>query len=529
LTSSRPSDHIDSPTPDKSIAQPSLGPIGYLRFFWRQLTSMRTALFLLLLLAFASIPGSLVPQRSSDPNGVLQYQDANPDLYPILEKLQAFDTYTSVWFSSIYLLLFVSLIGCIIPRTKHHLAALRSKPPKTPARLERLTGFTERSTDAAASDLLTSARALLRKQGYRTVLFDNSVSAERGYLRETGNLVFHAALVGVLVTVGIGGGFGYSGQRVVVEGQKFVNVLGDFDSFNPGRFFSADNLEPYRIKLDEFDAEYELENQDAIGQATDYSAYVTTTVPGEGDSEHVIKVNEPIRIGDTDVFLLGNGYAPTLTVRDPDGNVVWSDSVPFLPQDAMLTSLGVVKVPDGLAKQVGMIGFFYPTVATLESGALTSRFPGLVSPVLSLRVYTGDLGLDDGVGRSVYNLDTLSLTPIAGDGADTEALQLEPGETAEIPGGLGTIELSDVKRFASLDIHHDPSQVWVLVFAMLILGGLLTGLFVPRRRVWVKVVEAADGSRSVQYAGLARGDDPQLEAAVASIADNHVPSTGIKV
>ena len=229
------------------------------------------------------------------------------------------------------------------------------------------------------------------------------------------------------------------------------------------------------------------------------------------------------------MYLLGNGYAPTLTVRDPGGKVVWSDSVPFLPQDAMLTSLGVVKVPDGLSEQVGMIGFFYPTVATLESGALTSRFPGLVSPVLSLRMYTGDLGLDDGVGRSVYDLDTQALTPIAGDGADVKAIQLEPGETAEIPGGLGTIELSDVKRFASLEIHHDPSQVWVLVFAMLILGGLLTGLFVPRRRVWVKIVDDADGSRTVQYAGLARGDDPQLEAAVASIADNHVPPPGIKV
>ena len=117
MSSSRPSDHIDSAAPDPSIAQPKLGPIGYLRFFWRQLTSMRTALFLLLLLAFAAIPGSLVAQRSSDPNGVIQYTRDNPDLAKVLDFLQVFDTYSSIWFSSIYLLLFVSLIGCIIPRT----------------------------------------------------------------------------------------------------------------------------------------------------------------------------------------------------------------------------------------------------------------------------------------------------------------------------------------------------------------------------------------------------------------------------
>ena len=219
MASSRPSDHIDSAAPDPSVVQPRLGVIGYLRFFWRQLTSMRTALFLLLLLAFAAIPGSLVPQRSSDPNGVITYKAANPDLFPILDGLQVFDTYTSVWFSSIYLLLFVSLIGCIIPRTKHHLVALRARPPKTPARLDRLAGFTTRTSDAPADELLASARALLRRQGYRTELFGDSVSAERGYLRETGNLVFHSALVGILVAVGIGGGFGFSGQRVIVEGQ----------------------------------------------------------------------------------------------------------------------------------------------------------------------------------------------------------------------------------------------------------------------------------------------------------------------
>ena len=138
---SRPSDHIDSRQQaplDASISQPKLGLGGWLRWFWRQLTSMRVALFLLLLLAVAAVPGSLVPQRSSDPNGVTQYFANNPDMAPFLDTLSAFDVYSSPWFSSIYLLLFISLIGCVIPRTKHHLQALRSRPPKTPVRLARL-------------------------------------------------------------------------------------------------------------------------------------------------------------------------------------------------------------------------------------------------------------------------------------------------------------------------------------------------------------------------------------------------------
>jgi len=550
---SRPSDHFDSPVAPaiaEGVAQPSLGGAGYARFFWRQLTSMRTALFLLLLLAIAAVPGSLVPQRSSDPNGVLQYFTTNPELAPVLDAVQAFDVYTSAWFSAIYLLLFISLIGCVIPRTMHHYRALRGAPPKTPARLSRLAGFTSvEAPGVGAADAVESARGILKKSGYRVRLFDGprgelSVSAERGYLRETGNLVFHTALVGVLVSVGIGGGFGYSGQKVIVEGDSFANVLLSYESFLPGRFFDDGVLEPYRLSLDEFSAVYEQENPAARGQPVDFTASVTTYAPGATTGTPAeIKVNDPLRLGGNDIFLLGNGYAPIITVRDGEGNVAFSDAVPFLPQDSNLTSIGVVKVPDALPEQIGMIGFLYPSQTELETGALTSNYPDLLNPVLSLQVFTGDLGLDGGIPRSVYSLDTDGMTEVAGRTVDTPSIQLRPGETIGLPDGIGSVtfenaapdapadDLSNaVPRFASLDIHRDPSQGWVLVFAILVLAGLLTSLFVPRRRVWVKAIESADADGvRLEYAGLARGEDPALERAVAEIAERHSQQLGVKL
>ncbi len=540
---SRPSDHYDSkpaPSAGDGITQPRLGVVGWARWFWRQLTSMRTALFLLLLLAIAAVPGSLVPQRSSDPNGVTQYFTNNPDLAPALDKIQAFDVYSSAWFSAIYLLLFVSLIGCVIPRTRHHLQALRAKPPATPARLSRLAGFTTRQapagTDAAAA--IDSARALLKSSGYRVARFESagevSVSAERGYLRETGNLVFHSALVGILITVGFGSGFGFSGQRVLVEGQTFVNTLLAYDSFNPGRFFNDSSLDPYKLTLNDFNVTYETKNLKAYGQAIDFNAGVTVTRRGQDAQTGQVKVNAPLRTGGTDIYLLGNGYAPTITVKDSSGTVVFTDSVPFLPQDANLTSLGVVKVPDGLKKQLGMIGFFYPTQAAAKSGAFFSSYPDLEYPLLTLNVYAGDLGLDKGVPTSVYSLDTDKMSQLTGGKTGVKSLELKPGETQQLPNGLGSVTFNDahpgakkgdfsgsVLRFASFDIHHDPTQGWVLLFAVLVLLGLLTSLFVPRRRVWVKATEQADGSLSLEYAGLARGDDPALEAAVGALADRH--------
>jgi len=522
---SRPSDHHDSPAPSPGVTQPALDARGWARYVWRQLTSMRTALVLLLLLAIAAIPGSLVPQRSADPNGVVQFERDNPDAFAVLDTLQVFDTYTSVWFSAIYLLLFVSLIGCIIPRTRHHWRALRSRPPATPARLDRLVGYTER-TDAQGSveTALETAHALLRRQRYRVQRYTDphgapSLSAERGYLRETGNLVFHSALVGVLATVGFAGGFGYNGQKVIIQDQAFTNQLTSYDSFNPGRFFDESRLDPFSVRLDAFDADYGLDTTTGVVQPLDFTASVTVVEGGESTPRQ-IKVNEPIDIGGTTAYLLGNGFAPWITVRDASGTPVFSQPVPFLPTDANLTSLGVVKVPDGLEEQLGMIGFFYPSAVPLESGALTSIFPEPDQPVLTLNAFVGDLGLDDGVPRNAFALDTDGLTQITGGDTGDDSLVLGLGQSAELPNSLGSVEFTSLPRFVSLDVHHDPTQTGVLISAILVLAGLLTSLFVPRRRLWVVASAEGEGVR-LQYAGLARGEDPNLERAVAEFAEAH--------
>ncbi len=542
----RPSDHADSqPASGDGIAQPKLGFVGWMRWGWRQLTSMRTALVLLLLLAIAAIPGSIVPQRTADPNGVVQYKTANPDLYPILDTLQLFDVYSSAWFSAIYILLFISLIGCVVPRTKHHWKALRARPPRTPARLSRLDDHVEvvrnlpatADAGASATQAIDLAQTQLRAAGYRVERYDGrggaSVSAERGYARETGNLVFHGALVGVLLAVGIGGGLTYTGQTVIVEGDNFVNSLGlGYTSFNPGRFVDTNSLSPYAITLDRFEVSYVPVGEPGQGQAGDFAANVTVTEPGQSPQEGVVRVNHPLDVTGDRVYLMGNGYAPTITVRNADGEVVFREDVEFLPQDSNMTSQGVIKIPDGMAEQLGLIGFFYPTAATLHSGAFTSAYPSLANPLLTLWVYSGDLGIDDGTARNVYALDPTGMTQLAGGDSGTEALQLEPGETVDLPEGMGTITFEDatanraaeqVKRYVSLSVHRDVGAPFVLAFAVLALLGLLAALFIPRRRMWVKATPG-DSTLTLEYAGLARGEDPVTAAAVADLVRTHTAS-----
>lgn len=545
----RPADHADA-TASADIAPPALGIGGWLRWAWRQLTSMRTALVLLLLLAIAAVPGSLVPQRSADPNGVTQYYVQNPGLAPVLDALQMFDVYTSAWFSAIYILLFVSLIGCVVPRARHHAKALRARPPRTPARLGRLDVHREElvelapGADAAASAVVAIglAQEQLRAGGYRVARYDSpgalSVSAERGYLRETGNLVFHTALIGVLVAVGLGGGLSYTGQGVLVEGRTFVNTMLDYTSFDPGRLVDEEKLVPYSLTLDDFAVDYVPAGAEGAGQAGDFAARLTTQQSGGEPQDGVVRVNRPLDIAGDRVYLMGNGYAPTITIRNAAGETVFSESVPFLPQDAGMTSLGVIKVTDGMPQQLGLVGFFYPTeyvpegTAAASAAGATSVYPSLVNPVLSLNVYEGDLGIDDGTPRSVYTLDTGSMTQLSGRGTDVAGIDLAPGETADLPDGLGTITFENespagaagyddaVKRFVSLSIHKDAAGPWVLLFAALATAGLLAALFVPRRRLWVRVRAEAEILR-IEYAALARGEDPTLRAALDQIARRH--------
>src|SRR5690242_8222318 len=109
--------------------------VALVRNTWRTLTSMGTALVLLFLLALAAIPGALLPQRNLNEAKVDQYIVEHPTLGPWLDRVQAFDVFSSFWFTAIYALLFISLVGCLTPRLFEHVRSLRATPVAAPRNL----------------------------------------------------------------------------------------------------------------------------------------------------------------------------------------------------------------------------------------------------------------------------------------------------------------------------------------------------------------------------------------------------------
>ena len=494
------------------IKTPELGTIGLLRWLWRQLTSMRTALILLLLLGVASIPGSIIPQRNQDPTQVQQYFADSPTLAKVFDKLSLFNLYSSTWFSAIYLLLFISLIGCVLPRTWEHFKNISALPPQTPKNLIRLEEFRSFESQKNADEILDIARSHFSKRRYRIRDCESSVAVEKGFIRESGNLLFHLSLIGILIGVSAGVLGGMRGSAIVNEGESFTNVATSYDTLSSGRFFKLSDFPPVTLKVVKFTAVYDPRTNAPL----DYSLIVDVTESGKSNSRRLeVKVNKPLTFGSTRVYLQANGFSPKVTVRDNTGKIVLSGAIPFLPQDGNLSSIGAIKVPDLTPTQLGIVGSFLPTADRDKIRGGFSSYPEALNPRLLMAAWLGDLGLDTGVPQSVYRINTKNMERVG-------LKSLAPGEVWTIPGNSsttdvsGTITFDGVTKWVNLQIVRDPGKPFALLGAVFALLGLLISLFARRRRIWIRTVLGENASSSgviVEIAGLSRspGLDQEID------------------
>ncbi|SCE84383.1 cytochrome c biogenesis protein [Micromonospora coriariae] len=503
--------------------------LALLRNSWRQLTSMRTALILLFLLAIAAIPGSVLPQRGISPEKVNQYFTDHPDLAPRLDRIGAFEVFGSVWFSAIYLLLFTSLIGCITPRLRDHVRALRSRPPAAPKRMQRLP---QHAVLPAPAGGVAAIAEVLRKRRWRVEVRGDEVSADKGYLKETGNLLFHTSLIAVLIGVALGSWYGWSGNRLLVAGtdNAFCNTRQQYAEAKLGPRVDSEDLPRFCLRLDDFQARFL-----ASGQPEFFNARVTVDGPDEPTRSGDFSVNSPLRLGGASVYLLGHGYAPVIRYTDRFGRSQVSDE-PFLTTGDMgLTSEGLAAFPDANVdprtgrrapdEQMAFTGIYLPT-APQQAPFVRSEYPTERNPALNLVAYRGNLGLDAGIPGSVYQLDQRQVR--TGKVKEVGTKLLRKGESWTLDDGT-TVEFLGTERYVTLSVRHDPGSTMLLVSCGFLLVGLMGSLFGRRRRVFFRVMPAdpaegspTGGSSLMEVGGLPRTDYPgfadefaQLVAAVS--------------
>ncbi|WP_371851127.1 cytochrome c biogenesis protein ResB [Rhodococcus tukisamuensis] len=509
--------------------------VALVRNTWRGLTSMRTALVLLFLLAFAAIPGALLPQRSLNAGKVDEYIANRGSLGTLMDKLELFDVFGSFWFTAVYVLLFISLVGCILPRCWEHYRALRTQPVAAPRRLNRLPHHLTTGTDADPEAVVELVGARLR--GWRKVTRTGgdlragrpgeiTLSAEKGYLREAGNLVFHLSLVGLLVAIAAGKLFSYEGNVVVVAngGPGFCTTSpAVFDAFRAGNNEDGTGLTPLCVKVNDFTADY-LENGQAEMFTSNIEYQAGDDIASNTWRSQQLQVNHPLRVAGDRVYLQGHGYAPTFTVTFPNGETR-TETLQWRPDDATtFLSSGALRIdpPGGMypdseerrKNQIGIEGLFAPT-ALFHGNLLSSSFPAMNDPAVAIDIYKGDTGLDTGNPQSIFSLSKELVNQ--GRMVKQDRVNLRPGESSTLADGT-VVRFDGATDFVNLQVSHDPGQQWVLVFALSMMAGLLVSLVVKRRRIWVRVypapedadaVSATLGSQRrtvVELGGLARTD-----------------------
>jgi cytochrome c biogenesis protein len=435
---------------------------------------------------------------------------------PWFDRLQLFDVFSSFWFTAIYALLFISLVGCLTPRTVEHFRGLRATPVPAPRNLSRLPRHTTMTLSGNPAEIATGIGAQLR--GWRRVTRAGDdvveISAEKGYLREFGNIVFHFSLIGLLAAVAVGKLFGYEGNVIVLAngGPGFCSASpAAFDSFRAGNNVDGTSLYPMCIRVNDFQARY-LPTGQAVSFASNIDYQAGNDLNTGTWRSYRLQVNHPLRVGGDRVYLQGHGYAPTFTVTFPNGQQR-TQTVQFLPNDLQsLLSSGTMRIdpPAGLyaaderrKNQIAITGLFAPT-QQMDGKLLSSSFPEMRDPAVAVDIYRGDTGLDSGRPQSLFSLDTRLVEQ--GRLNKLKRVNLTAGQQVDLGDGT-TVRFDGATEFVNLQVSHDPGQVWVLVFSMTMMGGLLVSLVVRRRRVWARIHQVGPGTVKVELGGLARTDN----------------------
>jgi cytochrome c biogenesis protein len=452
---------------------------------WRTLRSMRTALILLLVVAVAAVFGSVVPQANTAPAAVESLYRDHPLQAAIYETLGLFDVYGSWWFTLAYILLLVSLVSCLIPRSRGLVRGIRRRPQGI-QELESLRHFAEGTVPGGADDALERSRRVLRRRWFRVAREDGVLAADKGRAREAGSLLFHWSFFLLLVGVIYGKGFGFTGQATVIEGETWTEAHASYDlPPTEGRFFSESMHRAFRVRVLGFDASY---HQSGVPRE-----FVSRVEVLEGDRvvrRDEIRVNAPLEHEGVKLYQLGYGWAPVIEVRQ-EGRLLASGPSVFMtddPSDLSRPWRGVVKLPS-LRPQVGLEFRLLPDArAALAGGAMLEAR----DPFLLFQAYRGDLRLT--AAQSVFRLDRRDLEPWRGGG-------MALGETARLPSGL-QISFPELREYTRFQVKRDPGLGLILASAVALLVGLLPALYSSRRRLWVRAVP--DGARTrLQVGGFA--------------------------
>jgi len=503
-------------------------------FAWRTLRSMRTALILLLLLALASSLGSVIPQIPNSPQKVAAYIVEHEAAGRFYLRAGLFDVFGSWWFGLILVLLFTSLVACLLPRSRAHLRAIRQRPVHA-RELDAFPLYREVDVAAQPFEAAEAVGRVLRRRRFRVATEGTAIAAEKGALREAGSLIFHWAFLLLLVGAIAGKGTGYSGRATIVEQESWTDAALNYDprQLRMGRYFDGD-FSGLGLRLLRYDDAY-----DENGLPT---RFVSTVELLGRDGEPVgvtdVSVNEPARFEDLRIHQYGFGWAPVVVV-DREGQALFDGSVVMSQETAPEGRSQLAESWHGFVKLAGAGQDGVDAAIELELWPDGRAFfnDGMpmfraFEPWMRYRVWQGML-LDPSLSR----LDT-RLMEVTSEGYLAEDWVVDPLRGCVVDGGADTgaacegevapvvtLGFPELRRYSVLLVSKDAGVPVVFAAAILIVAGLLAALYTSRRKLWVRLEPRGDGSRLVM-GGFALQRKTQFDEEFAKTVNACVAAAG---
>lgn len=242
--------------------------------------SLKLAIVLLLLIAVASIIGTVLPQDQG-PSVVTEAKFPEA-LKTVLMAIKAYDVYHAFWFNFLLALLFLNLAVCTYLRFPPTWRRYQMENPPAPPLPSLQEGV---GLSGAPSEHRLN---MLRKRGYRVAEIPNGeFFAEKAKFVRLAPTFIHISLFAIIAGAIIGGFTGIKNSLPVMVGEVIDSNQVFETSYVHGAL--APRPKPFKIRLDNFRMDFR-----PMGMVKQYYSDLTIFPEGGTPYQKKIWVNEPL-------------------------------------------------------------------------------------------------------------------------------------------------------------------------------------------------------------------------------------------
>jgi len=416
---------------------------------WDFFISVKLAIVTLIILAIASIFGTVVEQNQPPEKYHQIYEDW---AFALMDRLSLFDMYHSWWFLLLLVLFTVNLTCCTLDRFPKVLKVVRNPRTKLDENLEKTLSLADRwkrkgSLQDWASKYSEALSASFAKPKVTEEGGEVHLYAETGVASRFGVYVTHLSIIIIFIGAIVGNVLGFKGYVNIPEGESVSQV--------PVRGGNRMQDLGFTVQCNSFRVEMY-----PSGQPKAYISDLSVIDGGREALRQTIVVNDPLRYKGIWFYQSSYGQAGGATARL---SVSRTDGTP----------IGTLSLPPNEPMRIDGYG-------TIRGVNYDQNFQG-IGPALEVVV--------EKPGQREASFWVLQGRPDL-DRQRKDSLVFDFG-------GL------NAKMYTGLQVAMDPGVNIVWLGCALMVVGIIMAFFLSHQRVWVRLSPAPDGRVEVVLAGSA--------------------------